>query len=170
GVPGQVLAELVLPRDRDHVGLVMVRRESPARRAGRVAVIKDYRSIVVLARIALRREGGRPTNMHAVFRRKYLGRKQPRTPSRSLILELEVAWHPALHILDDAANCGARGLEFIQHADLCCGFVGDVLVKKVCAKRRWKICGHRDQWWTHYRLSDVTNTPAGQVAVRKIIS
>ena len=64
GVPGQVLAELVLIGCRDHVGLVRVRRETSG--------IYGLGTIVVLARITWRPEGMRPAKMDAIYRRELL--------------------------------------------------------------------------------------------------
>src|SRR5215831_14619443 len=69
GVPGQVLAELVLIGCCDHVGLIVVGSEAAG--VG-CAIRRAQGAVVVLARITLRREGMRPAEVYAVYRRELL--------------------------------------------------------------------------------------------------
>src|SRR5215469_12844680 len=71
GVPGQVLAELVLIGCGDHVGLVVVGSEAAAAAAAgyerRRRPRRGQGAVVVLTRIAVRVECVRPTEMDAVL-------------------------------------------------------------------------------------------------------
>src|SRR5690349_18131822 len=71
GVPGQVLAELMLVGCGDHVRLILI--GGKADRSSRVSLTRHLqRTVVVLARIARRAEGMRPAEMDAVHRRELL--------------------------------------------------------------------------------------------------
>src|SRR5262249_47278818 len=72
GVPGQVLAELVLPGRGDHIGLVVIRGKSPSRWCGPGAAINLQNAVIGLTGIARRAEGMRPAEMHAVYWRDWL--------------------------------------------------------------------------------------------------
>src|SRR5262249_41879765 len=61
GVPGQVLAELMLIGCRDHIRLILIGSKSDAR-----LTRHRLRAIIVLAGIARSAEGMRPAEMHAV--------------------------------------------------------------------------------------------------------
>src|SRR5438270_9076854 len=63
GVPGQVLAELMLVGCRDHIRLVLIGCNVDARLRRRL------RAVIVLTRIARRAEGVGPAEMDAVHRR-----------------------------------------------------------------------------------------------------
>src|SRR6516225_9279558 len=70
GVPGQVLAELVLIGCGDHVGLVVVGSEAGAAAAAGAESRPPRRgqgAVVVLTRIAVRVECVRPTEMDTVL-------------------------------------------------------------------------------------------------------
>src|SRR5262252_9174382 len=75
GVPGQVLAELVLVGCCDHVGLVVVGSEARAAAAAGdewCARRRGQGAVVVLTRITICVEGMRPAEMDAVYRRELL--------------------------------------------------------------------------------------------------
>ena len=120
GVPGQVLAELVLPGRSDHIGLVVIRGEKAS------SAISRQNAVIGLTGIARRAEGMGPAEMHAVYWRDWLAQERPRPPARSLVLEGEFARHIAVHVLDDGADDRPCGFKLIQRADLGGILVGDV--------------------------------------------
>ena len=67
GVPGQVLAELVLIGCGDHVGLIVIGGVAAA-----AAVRRRQNAVVMLTRITVRAECVRPAEMNAVHRRELL--------------------------------------------------------------------------------------------------
>src|SRR5437588_656076 len=68
--------------------------------------------------------------MYAVLLRKLLAQECPRSPPRSLVLELEVARHVPSHMLDDGAD-RRPGLELVKRANL-----GRILVRDILATQR----------------------------------
>ncbi len=134
GVPGQVLAELMLIGCCHHVGLVLIGSEAadviwpntPRRGQG---------AVVVLTRITLRPECVRPTEMDAVRRCELLAEECPGSPARSFILECEIAGYIAGHMLDNGADSRPGGFKLIQRANLGGILVGNVLHAQLARER-----------------------------------
>src|SRR6202012_2005085 len=79
----------------------------------------------VLSRIAPGRECVRPAAAHAVLRRQFLRREQPRAVSRTLVLELNERAYVTVHHFEDTAHSGL-GRECVERTDLERVFVADV--------------------------------------------